>query len=226
MKNTLPNGFSILVSPFAAVGANEEVDIQSLIPVDKDGNKCGLGTFQIQTKKTDGGPQDQFVYCLADESMAEDPKDEWLYDDGETPADKKFGVGESFLFTSTVVGGTLTYNGEVITRALELPLINGFSLMGNPRATPVNIQEMLPVDRDGKICGLGTFQIQTKKTDGGPQDQFVYCLEDESMAEEPKDEWLYDDGETPADKVFQPGEGFLFTSTITGGKLILQKQDI
>ena len=107
-------------------------------------------------------------------------------------------------------------------------LINGYSICG-PCFTPVSkesfsIQELIPVDADGEIQYGGVFTLQTKKP-GGSADQVFFFLDgEEDIGEEgwPKG-WYLNDYETFADKVFKPGEGFLFSSTLTGAKLTFTK---
>ena len=46
----------------------------------------------------------------------------------------------------------------------------------------------------------------------------MYLFEDD-VGEDLGDGWYNVDGETLATKVFAPGDGFVFNSSITGGKL-------
>ena len=107
-------------------------------------------------------------------------------------------------------------------------LVNGFGL-GGPCFTPVakesfSIQELIPVDSEGEVQYGAVFQLQTKKSTGSPDQMFVFLNGEDDIGDDTyPNGWYLDDYDTFATKVFKPGEGFLFTSTVTGGHLTFTK---
>ena len=215
-QKDLPSGFCNGVATFVNV-AQETMSITDMIPRDSEGNTLGGGVFQLQTTKPSGGADEQFLYLFEDD-VGEELGDGWYNGDGETLATKVFEVGEGFVFNSSVEGAKLTFAGQVVTKAVDVGIATGFSDLGNMRPSQVSIQSIVPVDADGATVGGGAFQLQTIKPSGGADEQFLYLFEDD-VGEELGDGWYNGDGETLATKVFEPGEGFVFNSSVVGGKL-------
>ena len=221
LTRELASGFSMHAPTFVDVGGKVvNMPIQKMVPVNADGETVGGGVFQLQTKKANGFVDEQFYYLFEDD-VGEDLGDGWYNADGETLATRTFAPGEAFLFTSSLTGGTLTFAGEVLFDAMELDLNNGFTALGNLRPAAINIQNIIPVNADGETVGGGVFQLQTKKANGFVDEQFYYLFEDD-VGEDLGDGWYNADGETLATRTFAPGEGFLFTSSLTGAKLKFQ----
>ena len=221
-KNDLTNGYSLIVAPFCEVGQDTDeaaTSINKFIPVDSNGQTLGNATFQLQTKNAQGGLGKDYVYLLDGDDSNEG--DGWFSgEDWCTPADKTFKIGESFLFNSGVQGGTLTFDGQVVSRPLGLKLINGYQLLGNPRPTALPLANIIPVDADGNTVGNAAFQLQTKNAQGGLGKDYVYLLDGDDSNE--GDGWFSgEDWCTPADLILQPCDGFLFNSALTGAKLII-----
>ena len=198
------------------VGA-EGMSITNIIPKNADGKTEGGGVFQLQIKAPSGGTEALYAYMFEDD-VGEGLGDGWYNDDGETLATKVFAPGEGFVFNSSVEGATLTFAGQVLSVAVDVDIVQGFSALGNLRPTAVSIQDIIPVDADGKTVGGGVFQLQTKAPSGGTEALYAYMFDDD-VGEDLGDGWYNDDGETLATKVFEPGDGFVFNSSIAGGKL-------
>jgi hypothetical protein len=214
--SNLPNGFSAAAPTFVNTGA-EVLNIQDIVALNADGETEGGGVFQLQTKAPSGGLDEQFAYFF-DDDIGEDLGDGWYNGDGETLATKDFKPGEGFVFNAAVTGGKIQFAGEVYTKPLNITLPNGFCALGNARPVAVSIQNIIPVNADGETVGGGVFQLQTKTPSGGLDEQFAYFFDDD-IGEDLGDGWYNGDGETLATKVFEPGEGFIFNSGITGGFL-------
>ena len=214
--SNIPNGFSAAAPTFVNTGA-KALNIQDIVAMNADGETVGGGVFQLQTKSPSGGLDEQFIYLFEDD-VGEDLGDGWYNGDGETLATKSFKPGEGFVFNSSITGGALQFAGEIYTKPLDVELPNGFSARGNARPVSMPIQNMIPVNADGETVGGGAFQLQTKSPSGGLDEQFIYLFEDD-VGEDLGDGWYNGDGETLATKVFAPGEGFVFNSSVTGGVL-------
>lgn len=101
-------------------------------------------------------------------------------------------------------------------------IVKGFSAEAatfvNVGTSAMSITDIIPKNADGETVGGGVFQLQTKAPSGGLDEQFLYLFEDD-VGEDLGDGWYNGDGETLATKVFQPGDGFVFNSSVIGGKL-------
>ena len=221
-KAGLVNGFSIGGPCFAPV-SKESFSIQELIPVDADGVIQYGGVFQLQTKNAQGKLDMLYAYVSGEDLGEETWPNGWYEEDYETFATKTFAAGEGFLFNSMLEGATLTYSGEVLTAPIKLPLVNGFSLMSNPRPVKVNIQNLIPVDANDEVQYGGVFQLQTKNAQGKLDMLYAYVSGEDLGEETWPNGWYEEDYETFATKEFEAGEGFLFNSMVTGGHLTLAK---
>ncbi len=219
----IAKGFSAEAATFVNVGT-EAMSIKDIVPKNADGETVGGGAFQLQTKAPSGGLDEQFLYLFEDD-VGEGLGDGWYNGDGETLATKTFAPGEGFVFNSSVDGATLTFTGEVLAKAVDVTIVQGFSALGNLRPTQVSIQSIIPVNAEGNTVGGGVFQLQTKAPSGGLDEQFLYLFEDD-VGEDLGDGWYNGDGETLATKVFEPGDGFVFNSSIAGGKLKFAALDL
>ena len=181
--------------------------------------------FTLQTKKPTGSADEAYVFLDGEEDIGEEgwPKG-WYLDDYETFGTKTFAAGEGFLLYTSLTGATLTYSGEVLTGPIEIPLVNGFSLESNPRPVALNIQNIIPVNADGEVEYGGVFTLQTKLATGSADEAYVFLDGEEDIGEEgwPKG-WYLDDYETFGTKTFNPGEGFLMYTSLTGAKLTFAK---
>ena len=204
---------------FASVGQTS-VDIQSMIPVDADGEVLDY-EFTIQEISDRGKVIASYDYILAD-SSDDGEMEGWLTynEDGEqVVVERKFDVGEGFLVLSTAAG-KMNYSGEVVMGEICVPVRKNLSAQGNIRPMPVDVQSLIPVDADGEVLDY-EFTIQETNDRGKVTASYDYILADSSDDGE-MEGWLTynEDGEQEVvSRTFNAGEGFLILSTADEGFL-------
>lgn len=195
--------------------AAEGLSIADIKPSAGEGEGLGSGAFDLQTLDAFGGMVEQFVYLTEEDGVEADG---WYNDDWETPAVKVFARGEGFMFNSAYEDAAITIAGQVMLGQVEQPLAQYYQLKGNFRPVDMPISDITPV-AEGESVGSGAFDLQTLDAFGGMVEQFVYLTEDDGVE---ADGWYNDDWETPANRVFVPGEGFMFNSAYDGAKLVFK----
>ena len=202
------------VPHFLSVGQTTS-DIQ-LIQLDDGGaGMVGWGD-SMQIVGPGGNPIGGYFYW--DKSMAPEEYQEqiknacyWANED-MSPAKTSFDQGEGIAFDN---GSELEFNivnsGEVIKEQVSFAAQGQMNWTGNPFAAPVSIQAVSLDDGGAGMVGWGD-SMQIVGPGGNPIGGYFYW--DKSMAPEEYQEqitnpcyWANEDM-SPADKVFEPGEGF------------------
>lgn len=195
--------------------ANEGIDIQSIIPVAAEGDDLESGDFVIQIYDEFGAQKASYAWVLG-EDIDDGYADGWYEEDWETIVEKTFDVGEAFN-VSAAKGGSLRYSGQVVGEGISVPVRQYLSAQGNFRATPVNIQNIIPVAAEGDDLESGDFVIQIYDEFGAQIASYAWVL-GEDIDDGYADGWYEEDWETLVEKTFAPGEGFN-VSAAKGGSL-------
>ena len=208
---------------FASVGQSS-VDIQSMIPVDADGEVLDY-EFTIQEISDLGKVTKSYDYILAD-SSDDGEMEGWLMynEDGEQEVvSRTFDIGEGFLVLATAAG-SMRYSGEVVMGEVCVPVRKNLSAQGNIRPMPVDVQTLIPVDADGEVLDY-EFTIQETTALGKVTKSYDYILADSSDDGEMEGWLMYnEDGEQEVvSRTFNAGEGFLILSTANEGYLKFPK---
>ena len=201
---------------FANVGQTS-IDIQTMIPVDADGEVLDY-EFTIQEISELGKVIKSYDYILADSSDDGEMEGWLMYNEGgeQEVVSRTFNVGEGFLVYSTAEG-KMSYSGEVKTDEICVPVRKNLSAQGNIRPTSVDIQTLIPVDADGEVLDY-EFTIQETTALGKVVKSYDYILADSSDDGEMEGWLMYnEDGEQEVvTRTFNGGEGFLIYSTFAG----------
>ena len=204
---------------FANVGQTS-IDIQTMIPVDADGEVLDY-EFTIQEISELGKVIKSYDYILAD-SSDDGEMEGWLtYNEGgeQEVVSRTFNVGEGFLVLATAEG-KMKYSGEVVMSEVCVPVRKNLSAQGNIRPTSVDVQTLIPVDADGEVLDY-EFTIQETTALGKVVKSYDYILADSSDDGEMEGWLMYnEDGEQEVvTRTFAGGEGFLILSTANEGFL-------
>ena len=97
----------------------------------------------------------------------------------------------------------------------DVPFRKLLSPQGNIRPTSVNIQDIIPVDGEGKYIGDGDINIQFLSSAGVKQTSFAYYGKDEYDDDMPAG-WYDEMEDELAVYTFAPAEGFVIMAGSAG----------
>ena len=194
------------VCTFDQIGvAGGALDIQKLLPVDENGDYIGDGAVNIQFYSNLGVMQGAFAYYGKDEYDDDTPAG-WYNEDEDELAVYSFAAGEGFDVLASEAC-YFQYCGEVNMAETDVPFGQYSSPQGNIRPSPVNIQDIIPVDGEGDYIGDGAVNIQFYSNLGVMQGAFAYYGKDEYDDDTPAG-WYNEDEDELAVYTFAAGEGF------------------
>ncbi len=212
-------------------GVNDSYDIQSIIPQKPADAATDLddGGAVIQVIDDFGAPIMEYHYYLEGSYTTAGGKAGWYYFDETTMknvyAEKTFVRGEGFLYQAPYfenadeeeIGSSYTTAGEVKIEAKSVySEVSGYCHRANYRPTELSIQKLTPKGLPEAATELddGGAVIQEIDDFGAPISEYHYYLEGSYTTAGGKAGWYYFDETTMknvyADKVFAPGEGFLY----------------
>lgn len=167
----------------------------------------GDGTDTIQKINADGSWGDLYYYYTMDGSGW--LEDGWYLSDGATPVSDSdiIGIGEAFI-VSAGSDFEFTFAGQVITGKPEITVQTGYSIIGNPTPTRVNLNDI----KVSNATGAGSDTAQKINADGTWGNLYYYLTLDGSGWLE--DGWYKEDGSTPvSDEDFlEAGESMMFNT--------------
>ena len=208
--------YTLVVPEFDSVGT-EGLNIQTITPDATTLASYGGGKVNIQTFTSGAAMSEKFYYFTAEE--ADDEETAGWYSDGigVTLASKTFAKGEGFMLYMPREGGSLTISGEVSLDAKTVPFRQYYTLTGNFRPVPVNIQSLLvPSATILESYGAGKVNIQTFTSGAAMSEKFYYFTAEEADDEETAGWYADGIGVTLATKTFNPGEGFMIYMPAAG----------
>ena len=194
--------YSLAIPMFRNVGA-EGLALQDIVPVGE--NVTGSGDITLQTF-TDMAAGDEIFMWLTDAEMGLGA-DGW-YTEDYSLAEKTFKSGEGFMLGATSGAIQLNFAGEVNLDEVVVDCRANYSLLGNLRPVPMNIQSIVPSGEN--VTGSGDITLQTF-TDMAAGDEIFMWLTDAEMGLG-EDGW-YTEDYSLAEKTFVPGEGFMLGAT-------------
>ena len=211
-------GFNCMGAAFTGV-ANSEYNIQDFKPIAPEGEDAGGWNFYIAEMTMGGATAETYVFLTAEgDGVA---KDGWYSaDDGETLIKRSFKPGEGFFIDAAFE----EYNGiqsagQVNLDVVKTPVGSGFNAVCNPRAMPVNIQDIKPIAPEGEDAGGWNFYIAEMTMGGATGETYVYLTADGDGVD--KDGWYSaDDGETLIEKNYDAGKGFFVDCGFDGASYI------
>ncbi len=202
------------VCTFDQIGvAGGALDIQSLIPVDDDGDYVGDGAVNVQFLSPLGVMQNSYAYYGKNEY--DDGTPAGWYDEMEDElAVYTFSASEGFMIYSSDAFN-FQYSGEVNMAETDVPFRKNLSPQGNIRPTTVNIQDIIPVDGEGEYIGDGAVNIQFLSPLGVMQNSYAYYGKDEYDDDMPAG-WYDEMEDELAVYTFAAGEGFMMYASQAG----------
>ena len=215
-------------SAFVSIGsATDSASIQSITPQTPAGAVDALadGGAVIQEIDDFGAPSAEYVYLVEGSPVASNGAGWYTYSAGVyTYADKTFVRGEGFLFVAPYfedsegdeLGSSFVNAGEVnLTAKTVTNPYSGYFHRANYRPVEMSIQKLSPVpptDAADELADGGAV-IQEIDDYGAPSAEYVYLVEGSPVASNGAGWYTYSAGVyTYADKVFAPGEGFLYVA--------------
>ena len=191
------------------------LDIQSLIPVDSEGDYVGEGSINIQFKSALGVLEAAYAYYGPKELNKKQTEAGWYDEDTEELAEYEFASGEGFQVQS---GEPCFFNfsGEVNMAETDIPFRKNLSMQGNIRPTPVDIQDLIPVDDEGEYIGEGEVNIQFASALGVLETAYAYYGPKELNKKQTEAGWYDEDTEELAEYTFAAGEGFKIQAGTVG----------
>ena len=183
------------------------LDIQKLIPVDGDGDFVGEGAVNIQFESALGALQAAYAYYGPKELNKKQTVAGWYDEDTEELVEYEFASGEGFQVQASSACN-FSYSGEVNLAETDVPFRKNLSAQGNIRPTPVDIQDIIPVDGEGEYIGEGAINIQFTSALGGLDTAYAYYGPKELNKKQTVAGWYDEDTEELAEYTFAAGEGF------------------
>jgi len=215
-------------SAFVSIGsATDSASIQSITPQTPAGAVDALtdGAAVIQEIDDFGTPTTQYMYLIDGSPDASNGAGWYTYSAGVyTYADKTFIRGEGFLFVAPYfengdgdeLGSSFVNAGEVnLTAKTVTNPCSGYFHRANYRPVEMSIQKLSPVPPTDAVDDLtdGAAVIQEIDDFGTPTTQYMYLVDGSPDASNGAGWYTYSAGVyTYADKVFAPGEGFLYVA--------------
>ena len=215
-------------SAFVSIGsATDSASIQSITPQTPAGAVDALadGGAVIQEIDDFGAPSAEYVYLVEGSPVASNGAGWYTYSAGVyTYADKTFVRGEGFLFVAPYfedsegdeLGSSFVNAGEVnLTAKTVTNPYSGYFHRANYRPVEMSIQKLSPVPPTDAVDDLtdGAAVIQEIDDFGTPTTQYMYLVDGSPDASNGAGWYTYSAGVyTYADKVFAPGEGFLYVA--------------
>ena len=224
------SGYCQRGATFIACGsATDSYDIQSIIPQVPAGAVDGLddGGAVIQEIDDFGEVVQTYHYFIEGSTDTPTGKAGWYYFEsgsGNVYATKTFSRGEGFLYQAPYfedtnedeLGSSFLTSGEVKEAPKSvLSEVSGYCHRSNYRTTPLSIQKLTPAATEEAATDLddGGAVIQEIDDFGEVIQTYHYFLEGSTDTPAGVAGWYYFEsgsGNVYADKVFAPGEGFLY----------------
>ena len=215
-------------SAFLSIGTTtDSASIQSIIPQTPAGAVDALedGGAIIQEIDDFGTPTTQYFYLVDGSTAASNGAGWYTYSAGVyTYATKTFVRGEGFLFVAPYfedsegdeIGSSFVNAGEVnLTAKTITNPCSGYFHRANYRPVEMSIQKLSPVPPTDAVDELedGGAIIQEIDDFGTPTTQYFYLVDGSTAASDGAGWYTYSAGVyTYANKVFAPGEGFLYVA--------------
>ena len=187
---TFRQGSTLFTPMFTDVGV-DQIDIQTIKPIGDDVD--GDGAINLQTLAADGTQGDVFL------AWYDDGTDSGWYDSNDDTPSVMLSKGDAFWIDFPNATTKLNIAGEVKNAALDYPLVQGATAVGNPYPVAINVQTIIPVGDD--VDGDGAINLQTLAADGTQGDVFLAWYDDGTDSG-----WYDANDDTPATMI-QPGEG-------------------
>ena len=210
-------------------GVNDSYNIQSIIPQKPADAATDLedGGAVIQEIDDFGEVIQSYTYFLEGSTDTPTGKAGWYYfqpGSGNVYAEKTFVRGVGFLYQAPYfenadeeeIASSYTTSGEVKQEAKSvLAEISGYCHRANYRVTPLSIQKLTPKGLPEAATELedGAAVIQEIDDFGEVIKSYTYFLDGSTDTPTGTAGWYYfqpGSGNVYADKVFAPGEGFLY----------------
>ena len=226
------SGYMQRGATFIACGsATDSYDIQSIIPQVPAGAVDGLGDGGATIQEIDdfGEVIQTYSYFLDGSYSTEGGAAGWYYFDDATGknllANKTFTRGVGFLYQApyfedtngSELGSSFITSGEVKEAPKSvLSDVSGYCHRSNYRTTSLSIQKLSPAATEDAATELGDGGAMIQEIDdyGEVIQTYSYFLEGSYSTDGGAAGWYYFDDATGknvlADKVFAPGEGFLY----------------
>ena len=169
--------------------------------------------MNIQFLSPAGVKQTSYAYYGKDEYDDDMPAG-WCDEMEDELAVYSFNAAEGFMVMSSETCN-FQYSGEVNMAETDVPFRKLLSPQGNIRPTSVNIQDIIPVDGEGKYIGDGDINIQFLSSAGVKQTSFAYYGKDEYDDDMPAG-WYDEMEDELAVYTFAPAEGFVIMAGSAG----------
>ena len=192
---TFRQGATLFTPTFEGVGT-DSINIQDIKPVGEDVD--GDGAINLQTLTASGTAGDVQL------AWYDDGTDSGWYDASDDTPDILITKGTSFWISFPNATTKLNIAGEVQNAAVDLPLVQGATAVGNPYPIAINIQTVIPVGDD--VDGDGAINLQTLTASGTAGDVQLAWYDDGTDSG-----WYDASDDTPATMI-QPGEGLWVSS--------------
>ncbi len=214
---------------FNDVGSFDGYSIQSLLPKSNAAAVDAMADNEAQIQTLDeGGATDQtYFYLIGGSGSAAETAGWYTQDDlgNYTYATKTFVRGEGFIYMSPYAENedgdelttTLQSAGQVETAAKTITHdVQAYYQRANYRPVEMSIQKLVPASNADAVDPMADneAQIQTLDDGGATAQTYFYLIGGSGSAAETAGWYTQDDlgNYTYADKVFEPGEGFIFMS--------------
>jgi len=212
-------------------GVNDSYNIQSIIPQKPADAATELEDAGAVIQQIDdfGSVVKSYLYYIEGSTDTPTGKAGWYYFDASTMknvyADTTFSRGEGFLYQAPYfenadedeIGSSFTTAGEVKIEAKSVySEVSGYCHRANYRPTEISIQKLTPKATAEAATELEDAGAVIQEIDdfGSVVRSYLYYLEGSTDTPTGKAGWYYFDASTMknvyADKVFAPGEGFLY----------------
>ena len=192
---TFRQGATLFTPTFEGVGT-DSINIQDIKPVGDDVD--GDGGINLQTLASDG------TAGAVGLAWYDDGTDSGWYDENDDTPDTLITKGTSFWISFPNATTKLNIAGEVQNAAVDLPLVQGATAVGNPYPVAINVQTIIPVGDD--VDGDGAINLQTLAADGTAGEIGLAWYDDGTDSG-----WYDENDDTPATMI-QPGEGLWVSS--------------
>ena len=192
---TFRQGATLFTPTFEGVGT-DSINIQDIKPIGDDVD--GEGGINLQTLTASGTAGDVQL------AWWDDGSDSGWYDENDDTPDTFISKGTSLWISFPNATTKLNIAGEVQNAAVDLPLVQGATAIGNPYPIAINIQTVIPIGDD--VDGEGGINLQTLTASGTAGDIQLAWWDDGSDSG-----WYDENDDTPATMI-QPGEGLWVSS--------------
>ena len=192
INDTMVDGYKAVAAPFSAVGSVEKgFNLSDMIVEGADPITSSVNPVTIQTLKADGTGGDTYTYHYNDTATAYKNGNGW-YDKKRKlitkEADVFFPVGTGLWLKGNATLKFVT-SGEVLFDSVQIDLVDGYRLVGNPFAAKMQLSKIVASGADQITSSLNAINLQTLNVDGTGGDTYTYHLKDTATAYKNGDGW-------------------------------------